>query len=243
MQQGVYISPLTPVVKKLIILNGVIWVLTTILFSRWFPVYEIFGLVPAVTILKFHIWQIVTYMFLHSGNDIFHILFNMFALYMFGSELERRWGSKFFLIYYFVCGVGAAVIYIIGALGYWLYSGEFLALARPVVGASGAVFGLFLAYGIIFGDRIVYFMMMFPMKAKWMVAIFGGIELVTLLGSGFAGSVANLAHLGGLISGFLFLIFYNRWNRRKLKKGNGRKKGNLRLVVDNDKNSSPRYWN
>lgn len=235
-----FVVSISPMVKKLIIINVAIWLVASLVLQRWFPVFEWFGLVPSSVFFSFHIWQIFTYMFLHSNNDIFHILFNMISLWFFGSELEQRWGKHFFLTYYLVCGVGAAIIYSLVLLFYYIFTGDEMSLLRPVVGASGAVFGVLLAYAILFGDRIMYFMMIFPMKAKWMVAILGFIEVVSLFSSGLSGGVANLAHLGGLISGFLFLIFWTRFKKSKNSKRSKKSGGKLKLVVDND---PPQYWN
>jgi membrane associated rhomboid family serine protease len=184
-------------------------------------------------------------MFLHSSS-VFHVLFNMLILWFFGSELEMKWGARFFLKYYFVCGIGAAVIYLIGTTIYAFASGDAMPLMSPVVGASGAVYGLLLAYGLLFGERIIHFMMLFPMKAKYFVMIIGLVELVTLLDSGLGSGVANLAHLGGIIVGFLFLQYWTQWRpRRRAAKpaDHGRR---LKLVVNNDtkkESENPRYWN
>ena len=145
-------------------------------------------------------------MFVHSSG-VFHILFNMFALYMFGSELERLWGPRFFLTYYAVCGIGAGLIYLlcIGLALVFHISPGGLGLGVPMVGASGAIFGILLAYGLLFGDRIIYFMMLFPIKARYFTALIGLIEFVSLLNSGTGGTVSHLAHLSGFAAGFLFL--------------------------------------
>lgn len=242
--------PVTPVVKWLIIINLAVWVVFQLIVERLLlgqPIVTLlFGLVPFSVLQKFFVWQTFSYMFLHSYS-VFHIVFNLLLLWMMGSELEQRWGSRFFLIYYLVCGWGAGVIYslTIGIIG--LVTGSFPGWTTPVIGASGAIFGLMLAYGIIFGERIVYFFMIFPMKAKVFVLLLGAIEFVTLLSSGIGGSdVANLAHLGGIISGFLFLKVYthrqqNRWRKRSGERGRG-----LRLVVNNDRKKEkdgPKYWN
>lgn len=243
---------MTPVVKKLLIINISLWLFFVVIVQNFFLnqplVFQWFGLVPWQTVTSFWLWQPFTYMFLHS-NDIFHILFNMLMLWMLGSELETRWGSRFFLSYYLVCGVGAALIYCLVAVGYFYFvSANELLLTRSVVGASGAIFGLLLAYGILFGDRVIYFMMMFPMKARHFVILLGGIEVVTLLNSGFGGPVAVLAHLGGLISGYLFLVFWSRWQKRRRQKPPSHRGRKLKLVVDNSdtnnrSNQGPRYWN
>jgi membrane associated rhomboid family serine protease len=239
--------PMSPVVKVLMIVNVAIWFCLVVIAQAFFMdhpyLFDWFGLVPVHLIYDFWVWQPLTYMFLHSAN-VLHVVFNMLLLWWLGSELEHYWGSRFFLLYYLVTGVGAAVLYTLGVLGYFLITGRALVLGVPVVGASGAIFGLMVAYGYYFGERVVLFMMIFPMKARYFVMLLGGIELVTLLNSGMSGDVANLAHLGGLVAGVLFLLFWNLGNRLKNRsyKRNGRK---LKLVVDNErlKDSQPRYWN
>jgi membrane associated rhomboid family serine protease len=246
MQMG---GMLTPVIKRLIIVNVALWIGGVLILQNMFLqenfLFRWFGLVPYKVIFEFHIWQPFTYMFLHASN-VFHVVFNMLMLWMLGSELESRWGGRFFLLYYMVSGVGAALLYMIAVFVYYLISNQFLPLQIPVVGASGAVFGLFVAYGILFGERTIYFMMMFPMKAKHFVMILAGIEIVSLLSTGLHGDVANLAHLGGLVSGYLFLLFWSQWKRGQ-KPSKPRKRGRkLKLVVDNERNEGsdgPRYWN
>lgn len=199
----------TPCVKVLVIINLTCWFLLVSIIQRFFmktgDIYQIFGFVPS-SIDRFYIWQFFTYMFLHSSG-IFHILFNMMVLWMFGSELEQLWGRKFFLKYYLVCGVGSALVYFIGVKIYSIFGDHSLIMDIPVVGASGAVFGLLLAYGWIFGERLVLFMFVFPMKARTFTILIAAVELMTMLSVGFGSPVANLAHLGGLLSGFLFLKF------------------------------------
>ena len=246
--------PLTPMAKKLIIINVAIWLGAILIVQKFFmdepSLFLWFGLIPERMVNGFWIWQPFTYMFVHSYS-VFHLLFNMLFLWWIGADLEPRWGSRFFLTYYLVCGVGAGVIYLLGVTFYYLFTSRFDLMMTPVVGASGAVFGLMLAFGMIFGERIVYFMMIFPMKAKYFILLLGSIELVMLLNSGEENNVANLAHLGGLASGYLFLKFRGRfsglWGKRKPKKKAGPK---LRLVVDNDPSGrqqgdsdGPRYWN
>ncbi len=243
--------PFGPMVKKLVIANVAIWFFLVIILQKFILdeplVFQWLSLVPSKVINDFWVWQPVTYMFLHSSQSIFHIVFNMLLLWMFGSELEQRWGGQFFLTYYFVCGVGAAVIYLISIFIYYFISGNIAPLFTPVVGASGAVFGLLLAYGMVFGERVIYFMMLFPMKAKYFVMIIGAVEVMTLLSSGVEGDVANLAHLGGLVSGFLFLVLWVRFKTKlvgNFKKKRGRK---LKLVVNNKNKEGPgegpKYWN
>lgn len=243
------VVPLTPAVKILIIVNASIWLFLLVILQQFFlsePWITLnFGFVPEALLYDFYIWQVVSYMFIHSLNWP-HIVFNMLMLWWLGSDLEQRWGSKFFVSYYFVTGIGAALIYMLCLIvGVMFFSAPDVAMRMPVVGASGAIFGLLLAYGILFGERVVYFLMLFPMKAKYFVMLLGGIELVTTINSGVGGQVANLAHLAGLVSGFLFLRFWNRWQKVNWKKkGIGHRSRNLKLVVDNERNKQgPRYWN
>lgn len=238
-------APFTPAVKWLMITNVGIWFIGQVLFEGFFklPLTPYLALVPGQVIFDFSIWQLGTYMFLHS-MQITHILFNMLMLWFFGAELEQKWGTKFFLTYYFASGIGAAVIYCLAMGGYALVTGATTQLAIPVIGASGAIFGLLLAQGLIFGERIVYFFMIFPMKTKYFVALMGFIQIASMMSSSVGGSeVAYLAHLGGLVAGYICLKFKDWSDRQKFKKP--RNKGrNLRLVVDNEKNDKPpKYWN
>ena len=207
----------TPCVKALIIINIVCWFFLIAILQKIFvqsnTIYHLLGFVPSAVDNSFFIWQFFTYMFIHSPG-VFHILFNMMVLWMFGSELEQLWGKRFFLTYYLSCGVGSALVYFVGVKLYSLFGGTPLIMDVPVVGASGAVFGLLLAYGLIFGERLVLFMFIFPMKARTFTILIAGVELMTMLGAGFGSPVANLAHLGGLLSGFLFLhsrSFWQKW--------------------------------
>lgn len=241
--------PLTPVVKWLLIVNVGIWFILQVLLEGFmrFPVTPLFAMYPGKVLFDFNIWQLFSYMFMHS-MQVTHILFNMLMLWFFGAELEQRWGSKFFLTYYLVCGVGAAILYCLGMWTYTLITGSQVGLVIPVVGASGAVFGLLLAQGLLFGERVVYFFMIFPMKTKYFVMLMGLIELASLMTSSVAGGeVAYLAHLGGLVAGYICLKTRGWYKDRDLRRKNGPKgKGrNLRLVVDNEKetNKSPKYWN
>lgn len=241
-------APMTPAVKWLLIINVAVWFVIQVIVEGFLriPFTSIFGLYPGKVLFDFNIWQIFSYMFLHS-MQVTHILFNMLMLWFFGAELEQRWGTKFFLIYYFVSGVGAAILYCLGVWGWALATGSQTGLIVPVIGASGAIFGLLLAQGILFGERIVYFFMLFPMKTRYFVALMGLVQLASMMTSSVSGGeVAYLAHLGGLVSGYLCLKakgWKDRNDQRRRTKSKGR---NLRLVVDNEKSSSdkpPKYWN
>ncbi len=242
------VVPFTKAVRALVITNVVIWVGLVLVLQGLILgnslVFDWFALVPARVISDFWIWQTFTYMFLHT-TGVFHILFNMLILWWFGAELEARWGSKFFVTYYLVCGVGAGFIYLLGTVAYSLVTGHVLSLTAPLVGASGATYGLLLAYGLLFGDRVIYFMMLFPMKARFFVMIIGAVELFTMMDSGTGSQVANLAHLGGLISGYIFLTFVTRWRSRQTS-ASAKRGRRLKLVVDNEKKppeNGPKYWN
>lgn len=240
---------ISPAVKWIVIANISIWLGFQILleqyggvaFSRWFALY------PAKVLYDFFLWQPFTYMFLHT-YQVSHIFFNMLMLWFLGTELENRWGKKFFLSYYVFTGAGAAFFYCLGTWIYFLFKPGTNSLVIPVMGASGAIFGLLLAYGILFGERVIYAMGVFPIKAKFFVMIMGLVEVASLLTSDVnGGDVAYLAHLGGLLAGYLILVSRTRiqqyqWNRKAKKKTR-----NLRLVVDNEKTPKtgpgPKYWN
>lgn len=236
-------------VKWLIIINITVWLAFQILleqylgvnFSRWFALY------PVKVINDFFVWQPWTYMFLHT-YQVTHIFFNMLMLWFLGTELENKWGPKRFLGYYLLTGAGAAAIYCIGTWIYFLFQPGTTALVVPVMGASGAVFGLLLAYGILFGERTIYIFGAFPIKAKFFVMIMGFLELASLLTADVnGGDVAYLAHLGGLASGYLLLLGQTKWQQRAWSKKVKKKSHNLRLVVDNEDKArktgdGPKYW-
>jgi membrane associated rhomboid family serine protease len=185
---------ITPAVKILIITNVVAFVLNLIV-----PMMTIrLGLWPRAVFEDFALWQPFTYMFLHSTGGFGHILINMLALWMFGTELERTWGTRFFTKYYFVTGVGAAATSL--ALSLWV--GDIY--NTVTVGASGAIYGLLLAYGLYFPHRPIMLYFIFPIPARVFVMIVGAIAFLSSLG-GPGGGVAHSAHLGGLVVGYLYL--------------------------------------
>jgi rhomboid family protein len=157
-----------------------------------------FGLVPAAVLGELQIWRLVSYMFLHSG--IFHILFNMLALWMIGSELEHRWGTRYFLKFYFVTGVGAGILTVLFSLLPFELATQLY--HEIVIGASGAIYGLLLAYGLYFPDRLIYYIV-FPIPAKYFVLIIGAISFYGSMGG--TSGVANATHLGGLLVAYLLL--------------------------------------
>mgnify|MGYP002890336742 CR=1 FL=1 len=199
-----------PVVKNLIIINVLVYMATALL-----PVGDTIMQYCALSLGTpyFHTYQFITYMFLHANFE--HIFFNMFALWMFGRTLEYELGSKRFLTYYMVCGIGAALLQM--GVGYLEYSGAvadygFRAASQllviPTVGASGAVFGLLLAFGLMHPNAIIMLIIPpIPMKAKWFVVIYGVIELFFGI-SGRMPGVAHFAHVGGMLWGFLLLYYW-----------------------------------
>jgi membrane associated rhomboid family serine protease len=196
-QQQIQVNfSITPTVKWLIVANVVIWVGFQILLEGYagIPFNRHFALYPGKFIYEFFLWQPFTYMFLHS-LQVSHILFNMMMLWFIGVELEQRWGRKFFLAYYIICGAGSAILYSFIMAIYSALTGGQTGLVVPVLGASGAIFGLLLAYGILFGERTMHFMMVFPMKAKYFVTILGAIEVVSILTSGVTGGEVAIMKL------------------------------------------------
>ena len=207
------ISLLPPVLKTLIIINVAVFLLQYIfldfftigganlgnIFFKYFALWPVsdgsnFALWGSDT--YFYVWQLISYQFMHGG--LWHILLNMFILWMFGSELENLWGSAKFLGYYLIAGIGAGLAQ--------LFIAPIFASAGPTVGASGSVYGLLLAFGLTFPDRPVFMFPFFiPIPAKFLILIFLGMEL--LLGFSGGDGVAHLAHLGGAATGFLLLKF------------------------------------
>ncbi|HAH50669.1 MAG TPA: DUF1751 domain-containing protein [Balneola sp.] len=182
-----------PAIKYLLIWNGIFFLATINIFgSGWTPMGS--TLAPLLVLQPFGDgflpWQLVTYMFLHA--DFYHIFFNLFALWIFGQALEQLWGTKRFLIYYFLTGIGAGIIQLFVSSGY-------------TIGASGAVFGILLGFGMMYPNRRI--MLLFPpipIKAKYFVGFYGALELfngLTRVDSG----IAHFAHLGGLLVGFILI--------------------------------------
>ncbi|MBQ5934609.1 MAG: rhomboid family intramembrane serine protease [Bacteroidales bacterium] len=190
---------LPPAVKNLLIINIIIFLGTEFIGN---PMYEWFALFP-VDSPFFHWWQLVTHMFMHGGFG--HIFFNMWSLIVFGPVLERMWGSKKFLIYYFVCGLGAAICH--EAVLHFFVPGM---LNVPTVGASGAIYGLLLGFGMLYPNYTLT--LLFPpvsLQAKWFVIIFAAIELLTgILGT--SDGVAHFAHLGGMLFGLILILIWKK---------------------------------
>ena len=185
---------ITPAVKILIITNVVLFALNVIVGEA---MTIRLGLTPQAVFEQFALWQPLTYMFLHSTGGFGHILFNMLALWMIGTDLERTWGTRFFVKYYFVTGIGA------GAASLLLSIFSDTVYYTPMVGASGAIYGLLLAYAMYFPNRILI-LFIFPVPARIAVTILGAIAFLSSFG-GPGGGVAHTAHLGGLVVGYLYL--------------------------------------
>ena len=215
-----YSNYFPPGVKWLIVANCVVFVLQQLASGR---LTEWFGLVPGL--IRYHgfIWQLFTYMFLHGG--IWHLVINMLMLWMFGADLERDWGTRKFMQYYFLCGVGAGLCVIVAS---YLFGG----VMSRTIGSSGAIYGLLLAFGMLYPDRIVLMSFLFPIKAKYFVFIMGAIAFLSSFQANTG--VSDVAHLGGMLFGFLYLKTkltrrpvnplgglrdqYRNWQRQRAKK-------------------------
>jgi membrane associated rhomboid family serine protease len=219
-RMNIGVPSLTPMVKTLMIVCGVIWAIQLMAGRFGLELGLYLGVCPYY-VVRGWVWQPFTYMFLHS-RDPFHLLFNMLMLWMFGGELERLWGSKAFLRYFIISGIGGGI----GATLLGLAAGVPYSLAYTI-GASGAIFGVFVAYGMIFAERTVLFMLIFPMKARTMVWIMIGLNAFYLV-SQSGGNVSYIAHIAGGLAGYLYLKrawrvgeFYKdlKWKlrRRKIK--------------------------
>ncbi len=200
-------SNLPPVTKALLIANGVVFLLQQMLGDATFASFMLWplgdsGLDPYPPGQQFMPWQLLTYGFLHGSFA--HVLFNMLALLMFGAPLEYTWGNKRFLTYFLVCVAGAGVCQLVVASWTVSQGGG----AYPTVGASGGVFGLLLAYGMLFpNQRVMLLIPPIPMKARTLVIVYGAIEL--LLGAtGIQPGVAHFAHLGGMLFGWLLIRYW-----------------------------------
>jgi membrane associated rhomboid family serine protease len=192
---------LTPVIKNLMIIMGAVFLLQKIIETSLPEVYHYhfiyyFALVPTLIWKKYFLWQLGTYIFLHGG--VFHLLFNLLALWMFGGELENHLGSKKFLRYFLFCGISAGICT-------FLFT-PYMYQRIPVIGASGAIYGLLLAFGWLFPNRLIYVYFLFPIPAKYFVIIFGLIEFFSSM-EGPGGGVSHLTHLGGIVFGLLYMSY------------------------------------
>jgi membrane associated rhomboid family serine protease len=209
---------MTPAVKWLIIANVVMFLASLI----YRPLIEFLGLIPEQVLERQWIWQLGTYLFLHGGAA--HLLFNMLGVWMFGVELERLWGTQFFLKYYAITGVGAGLtVILVGLLPFASTAATYDAVT---IGASGALFGLLMAFAFYYPDRPILMFLLFPIPAKYFVMIVGAMAFLSAPNS----QVSEAAHLGGLIFGYLYLrggrgglsaeikYRYLRWKMNRLRR-------------------------
>ena len=230
-------SNIPPVTKNLIIINFIVW-LAMMVSPRLADIFTTYGALHYFSASDFNPAQLLTYMFMHSTRDFAHILFNMFTLFMFGITLERVLGSPRYLFYYISCGVGAALVQELVWAFTWedifvkplanINNVDFATMRQAIdaavatgqdlpflnqlltVGASGAIYGVLLAFGMIFPNMPLYIMFIpVPIKAKWMVIGYGAIELLIGLSNATDG-VAHFAHLGGMIFGFIMILIWKR---------------------------------
>lgn len=214
-------GPITPAVRAIIIANAALFLPS---FFAAETMQEYVGLVPQLVLTRGWIWQIVTYAFVHA--DIIHLLFNMLVVWMFGVDLERRWGAAAFTKFYFVSSIGAA--FTVLAVSMLPFDATVPIYRASTIGASGACYGLLMAWALLFPSREILLFFVFPMQARYAVLIFGAIAFFSGLGSG-GGTVAHFAHLGGLVAGYLYLkgprglrfslqSAITRWRFQRLKK-------------------------
>ena len=243
------------VTKNLLLVNIIAFVATWILQLRGLDLNDLLGL-HFFMAADFQVWQLLTYMFLHSGFT--HILFNMFALWMFGVVIENVWGPKKFLFYYISCGVGAGIMqeiaqffsfyFTISAQDPTIGFGELFAIGHQLstqlngwttIGASGAVYAILLAFGMIFpNERIFIFPLPIPIKAKWFVMFYVAIELFSAMSSS-GDNVAHMAHLGGMLFGYLMIRYWNNHPTAGYGRSNGRQFFD-RLKENFEKRSQPK---
>ncbi len=213
-----------PATKWLLIVNTAIFIFT-FLFHRSPLVQEVSGLMaltPRAAVEMFMVWQLATYMFLHGGFS--HIIWNMLALWMFGADLERSWGAARFLRYYMVCGIGAGICVVVANY----------AAGTPdvaTIGSSGAIFGILLAYALLFPTRTILWGFLIPIQAKYFVMIVGAVAFLMSMSGGNTG-ISEFAHLGGLLVGYLYLKMprvrlnprrrlqsvYAEWKRQRMRR-------------------------
>ena len=230
-QNSGFMAKVPPVTKNLVIINVLFWIASLALPKIGINLVELFGLhIPGASDFKF--FQILTYMFMHDTSSFTHVFFNMFAVYMFGSVLEQVWGFKRFLIYYLITGLGAGLV----QEAVWMFNlrdlfiGGFSSVNLNgmeiidrsaflnlyiTIGASGSVFGILLAYGMLFPNVPLYLMFIpIPIKAKYFVVFYGLAELFMGVSNFGGDNVAHFAHLGGMLFGFILIKY---WRKNQFK--------------------------
>ena len=212
------------VIKNLIIINALVWLAQITVGKDLLSIEDLFAL-HHFSSVHYHFWQFITYMFLHSSDSFFHILFNMFALWMFGSTLENLWGPAKFLSFYLVCGLGAgltqaiALTYDISQYNAMFEAGQlgaaelFALINVSTLGASGAVMGIFAAFAYTFpNSQMIILPIPFPIKAKWALLGLGILDVLGGISSESTG-IAHFAHLGGAAVGIIIVMIWNKRNR------------------------------
>ena len=189
-------------VKLLLIINVAVFILIELSGQKGI-FFQIFGLVPQGILQEYRLWQTLTYLFLHGGW--IHILFNMLVLWMFGKDLEMDWGKNEFLIFYFVCGIGSGLITVLANINSPIV----------IVGASGSIYGVLVAYGFTYPNRTVYLYGVFPLKVKYVVLGLGVIAFFASL-SITQSKVSHITHLAGMIIGIIYILFNFRWKNIRL---------------------------
>ncbi len=235
-----------PVIKLLLLTNISIYIIFNLLLTGFsiggtsfdIIITKYFALNPLKPVLfnengqiiqlSFYPWQLITYMFLHGG--FFHLLLNMFALWMFGVELENTWGQKRFLTYYFICGIGAGLCNLLIA--------PLFGPVGPTVGASGSIYGILVAFGYLFPNRNIYIYGLIPVKAKYLVIIYMLLELFSV-SSGSNDGIAHFAHLGGGVIGFIYLLFFYKGSSMKFFDNNSFKDKFSSYTSSNKRTYSP----
>ncbi len=202
-----FLNNIPTVTKNIIIVNVIAFIATMLnenvmigTFAMFFP-----------TSPYFRLWQPITHMFMHGG--VWHIFFNMYTLLIFGVVVERVLGSKRFLLFYFICGLGAAAMHLAVTWYQLSHGGSVSLLGVPMLGASGAIYGVLIAYAMFYPDSVLT--LIFPpvsLKAKWFILIFAGIELVTGI-FGTMDGIAHFAHLGGMLVGWLLIMYWKKTKR------------------------------
>ncbi|MDR0422340.1 MAG: rhomboid family intramembrane serine protease [Proteiniphilum sp.] len=214
-----FVGVLPPVTKNIIIVNGIIWLTQFVLLGRAnIDLSQLFGL-HFIASEQFRIYQTVTYMFLHDPHSISHVFFNMFAVFMFGRTLEQIWGAKRFLSYYLVTGVGAGLIQMLVVflrMQVFVAPQDMFSLVNSItIGASGAVFGILLAFGMLFPNSKLFIIPFpFPIKAKWFVIGYGLLELFFGVVNRTGDNVAHFAHLGGMLFGIFMILYWEKKDRK-----------------------------
>lgn len=216
---------LPPVIKNLLIINGLVWLAQQTISGESFSIEQTFAL-HYVQSDFYRPWQFISYMFLHDPGNFFHLLFNMFALWMFGSTLENLWGTKRFLMFYLICGFGAGLVQMAAlwvdvnqvtkafALGQAGAEEVWRTINSQTLGASGAVMGIFAAFAYTFPNTQLFIIPFpFPIKAKWAMV---GLIALDLFGgfSSRSSGVAHFAHVGGALIGIILLMLWNKRDRR-----------------------------